>query len=218
MRLRHPDRNVVTSSTDVVIEGFPGSANTYVREALLLVEPSLRIASHTHSPANALEGARRGVPTLVLVRDPVAATLSFVDRHGGHTPAWALRRYVTFHEALLGRLDGIHVATFEDATTRLGVVIDAMNEALASSLPAFDDEDLDLRRRLDDKIRADSGRLFGAAGDAQVALPSAARAAERAAAEADLRRADPTLVAAAERAHADLLAEASRLARPPSTS
>jgi chorismate-pyruvate lyase len=196
VRARHPDRQVVGPTTDLVIEGFPGSANTYVREAFLLVDPSLRIVSHTHSPANALEGARLGVPTLVLVREPLRAVVSLVARHEGHTAAAALRRYIAFYSALRGRLAGVHVATFEKATTALGDITDAMNVRFDTALARFPHEDPELRRRLGEKIRSDDAR----------SVPSEERAVRVADAVAVLREAEPRLTRTAERTYEMFLA------------
>ena len=61
----------VDDGTDVVIEGFPRSGNTAVFAAFSVAQPSeIRIAHHTHTPANAIAGVRRGLPVLVLIRAP----------------------------------------------------------------------------------------------------------------------------------------------------
>ncbi len=72
-RRRQPASPIVTRSADVVIEARPGCANSFAREAMLLANPGITVASHVHSPAQVLEAIRLRKPVLVLVRDPVDA-------------------------------------------------------------------------------------------------------------------------------------------------
>jgi hypothetical protein len=79
-RLRHPTWPVVGAGTDVVIEGRPGCGNSFAREAMLLANPGIRVASHVHSPAQVLEAIRLHKPVLVIVRDPLDAIVSEAAR------------------------------------------------------------------------------------------------------------------------------------------
>jgi hypothetical protein len=69
---------VVDARTDIVIEGFPASANTFAVAAFRLAqEPRyMRIAHHTHVPAQVIEATRLGVPAILLIREPMQAVLS----------------------------------------------------------------------------------------------------------------------------------------------
>ena len=76
---------IVTPETEIVIEAFARSAQSFVVAAFRLAqEPhAVRIAHHTHSPSTLIDGIRRRVPSLVIVRAPEDAILSYVIR----TPA-----------------------------------------------------------------------------------------------------------------------------------
>jgi hypothetical protein len=92
----------VRRDTRLLIEGFPRSANTFVEAALRLSQPDdLRLAHHSHAPASVIWACRRGIPAIVLIRDPVDAVASFLEMRGeGFDAGLLLREYRDFHEAI----------------------------------------------------------------------------------------------------------------------
>src|SRR5437773_4880663 len=67
--------------TEIVIEGFPRSATSFAVAAFQMAQDhTVDIAHHTHSPSQVIEAVRRGIPTLLLVREPEDAILSHVVR------------------------------------------------------------------------------------------------------------------------------------------
>jgi hypothetical protein len=130
---------VIAPETDIVIESFPRCASSFAVAAFRLAqEPrSVRIANHTHMPAQVLMAARRGVPALVLTREPEAAVLS----HVVHTPALSiagsLRGYVRFYEPLLRVRGAFVVGTFEEVVDDFGAVIQRVNARFGTSFVPF---------------------------------------------------------------------------------
>src|SRR5690348_1788018 len=57
--------------TDLVIEGFPGSGNSYFRAWVHFANGWAHVTSHQHSPAVIRRAIADGRPTIVLARDPV---------------------------------------------------------------------------------------------------------------------------------------------------
>ena len=71
-----PSPEVISPETELVIDGFTRSATTFAVYALQLSqERPVRLAHHLHAPAQLIEAARRGVPALVLIREPRGAIL-----------------------------------------------------------------------------------------------------------------------------------------------
>jgi len=71
----------VDRATELVIEGFARSGNTFAVAAFSLAQPRpVRLAHHLHAPAQVLLAARMGIPCIVLVRDPVDAVASRLIR------------------------------------------------------------------------------------------------------------------------------------------
>ena len=114
----------------------------------------MRIANHTHMPAQVLAAASRGIPAMVLVREPEVTVLSHVI----HTPELSveasLRGYVRFHEPLLEVRDGFVVGTFEEVTSDFGWVIERLNRRFGTSFGGFEHTPANLER-LEGEIETD---------------------------------------------------------------
>lgn len=67
---------LVNEDTDIVIEGYPRSANTFAVAAFEIAQgkPS-KIARHTHAIAQLKRAAALKLPTLVIIREPEQAIL-----------------------------------------------------------------------------------------------------------------------------------------------
>lgn len=124
---RRPADVLVAPDSDILIEGFPRSANSYAVWAFRLSNPQARIAHHVHSPAHVLLALRYGVPAVVLLRQPDAAIRSRLVRQPGLRTAFALRSYTAFYEAILPHADELTVVRFETAVERFENVIAAVN-------------------------------------------------------------------------------------------
>ena len=60
-----------------MIDGYTRSASTYAVYAFQLSQARpVRVAHHLHAPAQLIEAARRGVPTLMVIREPRGALLA----------------------------------------------------------------------------------------------------------------------------------------------
>ena len=126
---------VAGPGTELVVEGFPRSGNSLAVAAIAAAQPRpLRIAHHTHAPANVLRALRLGLPTLVVVRDPDEAAVELVLAKPFLSLGHALRGYAHFHEPLLGRRDGFVVATFEEVHEDLAAVVRRINARFGTAL------------------------------------------------------------------------------------
>ena len=102
-------------NTDLVVEGFPRSGNTYLTAIIELYNPRVRLAHHLHASAQFYRASRIGVPAVLLVRPPedaIASLLHRQDRRSG--PAAPLRRYIAFHRSLLPIISNICIVPFDD--------------------------------------------------------------------------------------------------------
>jgi hypothetical protein len=134
---RHPTA-VLRAATELVIEGYPRSANTFSAFAFQLAQPRpVRLAHHLHAPAQIIAAARRGVPALVPVRKPRDCAISIAIREPHVSLAQALDAYRSFHEAVLPHRDSCQVALFEDVTGDFGRVIEALNAKFGTAFTPF---------------------------------------------------------------------------------
>jgi hypothetical protein len=128
----------VYRDTDAVIEGFPRSANTFAATAFELAQTRpVSVARHLHVPSQVIAGARLGIPTIVLVRDPEEAVLSLSLWTPDVTLEEGLRDYIRFYRRILPYRDRFVVATFEEVSADFGGVIRRLNERFGSSFQEF---------------------------------------------------------------------------------
>ena len=114
-RFRYPEPSpaVIGPATELVIEGYMRSANTFAVYAFQSAQRRpVALAHHLHAPAQLIRAARRGVPALVLIRDPEDTILSQVQWEPDISMRAALMTYVRFYRALepyAGSLPDRHV-------------------------------------------------------------------------------------------------------------
>ncbi len=152
LRLRHRrspflDR-IVSSETDIVIEGFPRSGNSFANRAFQLSQPApVSVATHVHSPAQIRRAVGLGIPTLVVLRDPLECVPSLFALRVG-TGRYSdtdfdnldhlLKRYIFFHQQIAETTDDIVLAPFSRVTTDYGLVIDEVNARFSRSFTRFE--------------------------------------------------------------------------------
>jgi hypothetical protein len=125
---------------DLCIEGFPRSANTY---CVLLVEKfapqKLNIAHHLHLSIQLKRAVKDGVPSVLLIREPMAAIASLLLREQRVTTWSAFYWYNSFHEDLRPFKDKLIIWPFEKVIeTPLECIRDLHQK---TGLVAFDEND-----------------------------------------------------------------------------
>lgn len=110
----------LTGGTQIVVDSYPRSANSFFEAAFTRAHGGrIEVAHHSHAAAQVLSGVARGLPCIVLVREPEAAIASFYEMHGGHYPIWlCTQEYVAFYSALVHVLDKLIVVTTENLEAR----------------------------------------------------------------------------------------------------
>ena len=125
--------------TDLVIEGFPRSGNTYAVASFRRANGvDLQVASHLHAPANLLAGARLGIPSILLVRDPFDAVVSYMQREAV-SAACALRLYIRFTADVLPNVDGYVVVPFPLLTHSFKRVVEVVNHRFGCAFRSHGD-------------------------------------------------------------------------------
>ena len=130
---------VVSKDSDLLIEGYPRSGNTFAVVALQRAQPSpLRIAHHLHAPAHAIAALRLGVPAVVVIRAPEDPVLGYTIWNPQVTVEQALHGYVRFHEPLLPYAGDVLIATFDEVVTDYGAVVRRINRRYGTSFVVFE--------------------------------------------------------------------------------
>lgn len=140
MRLKCRERLwMIREKTQLIIEGFPRSANTFAVVAFLSAQREKVVVSHhMHAPAQVIMAANKGLPTLVLIRKPVDAVLSWIVKYPYKSTSQALKYYVRYYKAVIPFKNKFVLATFEEVTSDFGKVIEEINSKFGTNFNLFD--------------------------------------------------------------------------------
>lgn len=169
-------RRVVQPTTQIVIEGFPRSANTFAVWAFRQAQPDdVRVAHHFHYPAQVVRAAQWQIPTLVLIREPREAVTSLVMRDPQASLEQALRHYVSFYQAVVRHRDACVLGPFEEVIEDYGAVIERVNSKFGTQFAVFDHTEANVKQvfsRIEARHRT---RNEGTIVETRIARPSAAK-------------------------------------------
>ncbi len=125
--------------TAIVIEGFLRSGNTFSVAAFQIANgPELNVGRHLHGAPHVLRAVRLGLPTVVLIRQPRDAVLSYLVRRPTLTPYDALVEYIDFYRTAWRVRAGFVVAPFDRVTSDFGAVLDQVNERFGTSFRRYE--------------------------------------------------------------------------------
>ncbi len=128
----------VSRTTEIVIEGYPRSGNTFAVVAFRLAQGrEIEIAHHLHAAAQIKRAARLDVPAIVLIREPSEAILSVVVRDPHVSIRWALRSYIRFYSTVVPYLEKTVVAPFATVTSDLASIIRLVNTRYGTAFKEF---------------------------------------------------------------------------------
>jgi hypothetical protein len=133
-QLRHA---IVTPRTQLILDGFPRSANAYAEWAFRYANEDIRLAVRLHSPRAVQVGVRYGIPTVVLVREPRAAVASWLQYKRGLRPQDAFHRYAHYYDVVADVRDEIVVAEFPDVVDDFGGVIKRCNQQFGTDFALY---------------------------------------------------------------------------------
>ena len=216
MRVR-PEKNATLARPDtaIVIEGFLRSGNTFSVAAFQIANgPELHVGRHLHGAPHVLRAVRLGLPTVVLIRQPRDAVLSYLIRRDTLTPYDGFLEYLDFYRTAWPARDGFVVAPFDRVVTDFGTVIDEVNDRFGTSFRRYEptpENEAKAFAVVEEMNRLETG---GEVVETHVGRPSEARARRKEELKALL---DQPRTAArlreAEELHARYLEEAQRSSR-----
>lgn len=190
VRAQRKRRNRPARPTDeIVIDGFPRSANTFSSRAFQFANPDVAASHHMHAPANILLAVRYGLPTVVVLRSPVDAVMSEVIRQPRKRLRRGLLEWSSFYATVLPVLDRVVVAEFSTVTSDYAAVIQAVNRRFGTNFePYHNSPESDEAVFASIEAGARSRGKSGARLETQVPRPSIERADRKAALRAELER------------------------------
>ena len=148
-------RRIVSRGHDIVIEGYPRSANSFAVSAFMYANGwrDPRVATHMHSPAQVVLAAEWKIPTLLNIRAPADAIPAYmayagqmgqIDTAGlslDEKRAWIREQtlnYARFYETVAPLKAAYVLAPFEQVTQDFGVLIDQLNDRFNCRFDRFE--------------------------------------------------------------------------------
>lgn len=128
---------LLSATTELTIEGFPRSGNSFALRAFESVNPDVSVAHHTHAAAQVIGSVKRGLPTLILIREPEAAIKSLLVMRPEIPPAAAVKSYLQFYGPLERWLDHMVLASFDEVTADFGEVMRRVNHRFGTAFRVF---------------------------------------------------------------------------------
>lgn len=155
----------VTKDTDIVIDGYPRSTNSFAVGAFRHAQSTpVEIAHHLHVPAQIVRSCELGIPTILLIRHPVDAIVSYraLHREGemvegesrdplrmGFSPFF--RSWIDFYETTLDHRKSVVVALFDEVIRDFGKIVERVNSKYERSFHPFKHTDRNVRRVNEDR-------------------------------------------------------------------
>lgn len=137
--------------TDIVIEGYPRSANSFSVGAFRSTQiKPVCIAHHLHSPAQIIRGVRLKKPTLLLIRSPYDAVISYqslalqamefqgkADRKVDINISQSLKHWIKFYSRVLSYREGFIIGLFSEVTQDFASIIARINAKYNTKFSLF---------------------------------------------------------------------------------
>jgi len=127
-------QNLVERNTGLCIEAPSGSGNSYFVNGFLMINPDVRVAHHHHVAAQVTRSARFKVPTVVILRDPIACVVSRAAFWNAAILIGPMfRQWIRFFRAVEQVYDCVLVLPFESVTSKPEEAIKAINERFGTT-------------------------------------------------------------------------------------
>jgi len=167
---------LINNGTEIVIEGYPRCANTYAVAALWVTQNrKINVARHTHAIAQIIRAFEKRLPTLLLLRKPEDAVLSYVIREENVDISLAIQRYIDFYRIAHSLADAFVVSDFDRTTTQYHILLKQLNERYNLSLNIKKPDETDqmkIKKLIEDmEIKSSGGQL----SELKVSRPSKQR-------------------------------------------
>ena len=136
-----PEERIVSPSTELVIDGFQGSANSFATAAFKFAQTKeVKLAHHLHSPAQIIQAIEQNIPVLLTIREPEGTVLSLTSRWPHISVSQALRSYIAFYRKLEPYSEHYVVSNFEQTTQQLDLVVQKINQRFERNFDIIDVE------------------------------------------------------------------------------
>lgn len=169
----------LSKESEIVIEGFPRTANTFAQVAFELAQSSpVKVAHHTHAAAQVIAGVHQKIPVILLIRKPEDAILSYLI--GDFDPQISMKQiildYIYFYRPVVRFKDKMVIAPFEELTTDYGAIIQRVNDKFNTHYQRFESTPENTERCFK-VIEQGTAQTFQTVKESAISRPSQSRKA-----------------------------------------
>lgn len=159
---RHPVLLVRKGFTQIVIEAYPRSSNSFAVRLFRHANPDIpadRISHHSHIVSNVRHAVGWGIPVLVIIREPVKTIssnmLAVQDTSDGRLEILTVK-YLDFYTWVRNNAEKVVIARFEDIVEgRFRMISEALNNKFGVNFSVQFDE-AEIARQARESIRKHS--------------------------------------------------------------
>lgn len=135
----HPKKKAICKDTELVIDGFPGSANSFAFKSFNRSQTRpVKVGHHSHAPAQIIKAIKQGIPVLLTVRPPAGAVVSLTSRWSYISVTQALHIYIGFYTKLKPYASDCVISTFEQTTQHLDQIVQNVNSKFGTHFDLVD--------------------------------------------------------------------------------
>lgn len=156
-RKRYIER-LISKETDVCIEGFHRSGNSFFVMLFKQKNKELKVAHHTHAAAQIIKAIHLKKPTIVLIREPEDAIASLMVWDENLAIGNALRAWISFYKRLIPYRSKFLIVTFAEVTLNPVKVVLDLNDRCGTTfnLPEFKEQQLE---KIKSRVKARNNAL-----------------------------------------------------------
>src|SRR5205809_1965765 len=126
-----------TKDTDIVIDGYPRSANTYATCAFELAQSKkIVIANHIHKKSQFLLAEKYNIPAILLIRNPLDCISSLLIRQPKYDPVVLFQGYYLLYNGLKNS-DGFVVGDFDNVINDYAKIIKCVNNKFGKNFNLY---------------------------------------------------------------------------------
>lgn len=118
----------VTPKTDICIEGFPRSANSFLTATFSKYNPQAKCADHLHAPMQIIKASELRIPCIVVIRNPLDAIASTIVVDRSVSTSIIIKSYIEFYKSIWQVRNDFVVAEFNKTINNPTDIINVVNE------------------------------------------------------------------------------------------
>lgn len=127
-KVRYP-KKCINKNTNITIDGFERSANTYSFYYFKELNKDTKIAHHSHSYQQMIHSLEKKIPTILLIRKPYDAIISSYIYHFQKVPVQLLAdTWINFYKPLIPFKDNLIVSDFNTTISNFSKIISLAND------------------------------------------------------------------------------------------